>query len=361
MPIKPYNGISSSSTSGTPGPRGLQGEQGEKGDPGPRGLQGVPGPQGEQGDPGPVGATGLIWQGQYSDDTTYEENDAVSYEGATYFSIEASTGHAPDPTTGLNQYWALMAAEGARGKQGPNGVQGPDGEKGEPGEQGERGESAYETAVELGFVGTEEEWIASLHGQNGTNGAAGKAGAKGDPGSQGTPGDVGPQGLSAYQVAVASGYTGTESEWLASLKGKDAPLPKRYFCVSPATGKDAKFPLGDSGLYYVTRGLSNGDLALGIYDENSPRQISYRFIAMYGGAGLDGYWNQAYTTTNSVYILDAVSYMDAEENQTIWMSDLTTGRIWKIERWGISRLLKRYYVEINEITSGSQLYIDYSV
>lgn len=57
---------------------------------------------------------------------------------------------------------------------------------------GPEGKSAYEVAVAEGYTGTEEEWLASL---------------------------VGPQGLSAYQLAVQEGYEGTLSEWLASLKG----------------------------------------------------------------------------------------------------------------------------------------------
>lgn len=47
-------------------------------------------------------------------------------------------------------------------------------------------------------------------------------------GSQGVKGDVGPQGvrrLSAYQVAVNNGYTGSESEWIKSLKGADGKVP----------------------------------------------------------------------------------------------------------------------------------------
>lgn len=35
----------------------------------------------------------------------------------------------------------------------------------------------------------------------------------------GTQGRQGPQGDSAYQVAVEEGFEGTEEEWLASLKG----------------------------------------------------------------------------------------------------------------------------------------------
>lgn len=39
-------------------------------------------------------------------------------------------------------------------------------------------------------------------------------------GPQGANGAQGPQGLSAYQVAVANGFAGTQPEWLASLKGE---------------------------------------------------------------------------------------------------------------------------------------------
>lgn len=39
--------------------------------------------------------------------------------------------------------------------------------------------------------------------------------------SSGTGGSSGKDGLSAYEVAVANGFSGTEAEWLESLKGKD--------------------------------------------------------------------------------------------------------------------------------------------
>lgn len=45
--------------------------------------------------------------------------------------------------------------------------------------QGPAGKSAYEIAVENGFTGTEQEWLASLKGDKGDKGATG---AKGDPG-----------------------------------------------------------------------------------------------------------------------------------------------------------------------------------
>lgn len=36
--------------------------------------------------------------------------------------------------------------------------------------------------------------------------------------------DLGPQGISAYQVAVENGFTGTESEWIDSLMGNPRDL-----------------------------------------------------------------------------------------------------------------------------------------
>ena len=62
----------------------------------------------------------------------------------------------------------------------------------------------------------------------GLKGSQGVKGDKGDAGPQGPKGDVGPQGvrgLSAYQVAVNNGYTGSESEWIKSLKGADGKVP----------------------------------------------------------------------------------------------------------------------------------------
>ncbi len=57
---------------------------------------------------------------------------------------------------------------------------------------GKDGKSAYEIAVEHGYQGTEEQWLASLKGAD---------------------------GKSAYEIAVEHGYVGTEEQWLASLKG----------------------------------------------------------------------------------------------------------------------------------------------
>ena len=71
---------------------------------------------------------------------------------------------------------------------------------------GMNGLSAYEVAKANGFTGSEEEWLDSLKG------ALGDRGAKGDSGRA---------GKSAYQLAVEAGFEGNIDEWLESLKGAD--------------------------------------------------------------------------------------------------------------------------------------------
>lgn len=94
---------------------------------------------------------------------------------------------------------------------GPPGPQGPPGPAdGPPGPEGPAGPSAYEVAVAEGFTGTEAEWLASLQGEQGV---------PGEQGEVGPPGSTGPAGESAYQTAVDNGFVGTEAEWLASLQG----------------------------------------------------------------------------------------------------------------------------------------------
>lgn len=56
------------------------------------------------------------------------------------------------------------------------------------------GLSAYDIAVQNGFVGTEAEWIASLKGDKGEKGETGETGIKGDTGSKGQSGQDGKDG-----------------------------------------------------------------------------------------------------------------------------------------------------------------------
>lgn len=86
--------------------------------------------------------------------------------------------------------------------------------------QGMAGKSAYELAVEKGYRGTLDEWLASLNGSNGDD------------------------GKSAYELAVENGYQGTEEEWLASLKGSAGDQGD--------DGVTSKLEVRDDGYWYIS-------------------------------------------------------------------------------------------------------------
>lgn len=104
------------------------------------------------------------------------------------------------------------------------------------GKDGVDGKSAYQIAVDNGYPGTEQAWLASLKGDKGDTGEPGAAGEKGEPGEKGDTGTAGKDGrdgtdgaagrdgvngASAYEIAVQHGYGGSETAWLESLHGAD--------------------------------------------------------------------------------------------------------------------------------------------
>lgn len=104
---------------GATGAIGATGPQGATGEPGAAGSQGV---QGIPGTAGAVGPAGLNWQGSWFPGYTYTEDDAVGYDGASWFCILATTGAtAPNLDT---THWALLASQGAQGLQGVQGIPG---------------------------------------------------------------------------------------------------------------------------------------------------------------------------------------------------------------------------------------------
>ncbi len=103
-------------------------------------------------------------------------------------------------------------------------------------------------------------------------------GPRGETGPRGLPGR---DGKSAYQLAVEHGFSGTEQEWLASLKGDSGGSSKRYgptgwFLDRSVTPWQFRFDNGSS----LT--LGNVDQRAYIYSESSPLTIDklseYRVI-----------------------------------------------------------------------------------
>ena len=140
------------------------------------------------------------------------------------------------------------------------------------------GKSAYEIAIEHGFVGTEAEWLESLKGvdgkdgvngkdgcdgRNGVDGLTGKDGKDGADGFPGRDGIDGTDGKSAYIIAVEHGFTGTENEWLQSLKGadgKDGITPDMSSYATKADIADLQEQIRQiSGISYISVFESSSD------------------------------------------------------------------------------------------------------
>ena len=85
---------------------------------------------------------------------------------------------------------------------------GPQGPQGNTGSTGANGLSAYEVWIANGNTGTQQDFLDSLQGATGL---------------QGNTGSTGANGLSAYEVWIANGNTGTQQDFLDSLQGTTGP------------------------------------------------------------------------------------------------------------------------------------------
>ena len=277
------------------GPQGPQGPKGDKGDPGLQGPQGDKGDTGEQGPKGDKGDTGA--QGPKGD------------KGDT----------------------------GEQGPQGIQGEQGPKGDKGDKGDKGTDGKSAYQIAVDNGYVGTESTWVASLKGVKGDTGAQGPQGIqgeqgpkgdkgdpglqgpqgdKGDAGEQGPKGDKGDNGKSAYDVAVENGYVGDASSWVASLKGDkgdpgDIPTDKINEVINQAITDGRITNYDDTEVRGLIENVSNKLVSTGSGDKFLSDDGTYKLISIITDIALA-------STTN---ILSAKTTID-ELNKKIATADI---------------------------------------
>ncbi len=205
-----------------------------------KGADGIIGSNGADGKDG----TGVTIKGS---DSLANIQNKVGTAGDMWLDTATGHGWVSDGTSGVNSWTDVGSIQGPVGSIGPI------------------GNSAYEDAVANGFVGNEAAWILSLKGIDGnsafevakladptltteagwlltlkgTNGATGLNGADGktayevakltDPtlineaawllSLKGADGVVGTNGDSAFDIAVAGGFTGTKTQWLTSLIG----------------------------------------------------------------------------------------------------------------------------------------------
>lgn len=206
------------SVRGPQGPQGVQGAQGAQGARGPQGIQGVAGtqgPKGEQGDIGPAGPQGPKGdtgaqgpQGPQGKTGANGKDGKSLFVQDVYATLAALRKAIPNGDEYMYQVsanhecyiWSEIALdwvsvgklEGPTGPQGPQGAQGVQGETGPEGKQGKQG-------------------------PQGIQGVQGPQGETGPEGPQGPAGVAGQNGKSAYTSAVEAGYSGTEIAFNKSL------------------------------------------------------------------------------------------------------------------------------------------------
>ena len=159
---------------GPQGPQGVQGPQGEVGPKGDTGATGATGPKGATGEKGADGAAATITVGT----VTSGAAASVTNSGTTSAAV-----------------FDFVLPKGDKGEKGDTGAQGPQGETGATGPAGATGAT----------------------GPQGIQGIQGEQGPVGPEGPQGPAGVAGADGKSAYQTAVEGGYSGTETAFNSAL------------------------------------------------------------------------------------------------------------------------------------------------
>lgn len=152
-----------------------------------------------------------LYKGAWNNLTNYALSEIVTRSGSSYVALAANVGN--DPAASPLQ-WGLLALKGADGADGAPGTDGADGADGAPGADGvdgvngaagAPGASAYDIWLADGNVGTVDDYLASLKGDQGIQGIQG---IQGNQGIQGIQGIQGPQGTPGPLAAAAKGFSG---------------------------------------------------------------------------------------------------------------------------------------------------------
>ncbi len=139
-------------------------------------------------------------------------------ENATETIIEGLKGDKGD--TGATGAQGIQGIQGLKGDKGDTGAQGIQGERGLQGEQGIQGIQGIQG--ERGLQG--EQGLQGIQGIKGDTGATGAQGIQGVAGQNGTNGI---DGKTAYQSAIDGGYVGSEAQFNNDLK--EVPLKQTVF------------------------------------------------------------------------------------------------------------------------------------
>ena len=154
----------------------------------------------------------------YNFEVWVDENSIYPSENYGYFKITKNVSEVDGETIPIITIEdfekrfdeAVKNAKGDKGERGPQGLQGPVGPQGPKGERGEVGPKG-----DKGDTGLQGE-----KGDKGDKGDTGERGADGKDGTNGIDGKNGQDGKSAYQIWLDLGNSGTEQDFINSLKSQ---------------------------------------------------------------------------------------------------------------------------------------------
>ncbi|UUN29420.1 collagen-like protein [Streptomyces sp. FIT100] len=241
-----------------------------------------------------------------------------------------------------------------------------------------RGDSAYEVAVEQGFAGTVQQWLASLVGPQGAPGATGATGApgatgatgpagatgpKGDPGTPGTNGTDGAPGVvqsvngkSAPDVVLAAADVGAIPSTAAGAAGGVAQLD--------ASGKvpAAQLPTSSGGGAVTSVNTKTGDVVLAAADVGASPSDHTHSAAQVGALA-----TTTRGTANGVASLDASTRIPVAQLPTVvprntWTPQALGFAAWSCDPAHVSNptttkaaVVQRIYMSGINITESTQV------
>lgn len=150
----------------------------------------------------PTPATVTIELGSYKEDVENPSNVTASQAEQYEAKINTKIAEVDAVVEEVKEKLANGDLKGEKGNDGEKGEKGEDGVDGKDGQDGADGKSAFAIAVANGFSGSETEWLEFLRGKDGANGADGKDGIDGKDGKDGKDGEDGQDGADG-----ADGYS----------------------------------------------------------------------------------------------------------------------------------------------------------
>jgi hypothetical protein len=188
------------------------------------------------------------------------------------------------------------------------------------------GKSAYEIAIENGFVGTEAQWIASLKGAKGDQGDQGPQGLQGERGEKGDKGDDGIDGTNGNNGADGVGVPAGGAQGQVLTKISSNPYDTAW--VTPDYLSDYTVPLGGNQGQFLGKtsgadgaftwldlpsgGAGDPELPIGgnegqVLTKNSAATGDVKWADPTGGSGIpDGGTTGQVLTKNSNFNGDAI-------------------------------------------------------